>query len=98
HTRWPRDWSSDVCSSDLIAFACDAIQRVPDMRRILSHAVPRLEIQRLPPAIEYQKIAFRKIVALRDGNGAGQTYCLRAWDRAKASYDVVHQVDLPRDG
>src|SRR5207253_3825424 len=21
HTRWPRDWSSDVCSSDLLAFA-----------------------------------------------------------------------------
>src|SRR5439155_14147179 len=20
HTRWPRDWSSDVCSSDLIGF------------------------------------------------------------------------------
>src|SRR5690625_6922760 len=20
HTRWPRDWSSDVCSSDLIAY------------------------------------------------------------------------------
>src|SRR5207253_9212040 len=26
HTSWPRDWSSDVCSSDLIArhVACDA--------------------------------------------------------------------------
>src|SRR5439155_15739812 len=21
HTRWPRDWSSDVCSSDLLALA-----------------------------------------------------------------------------
>src|SRR5439155_2333774 len=21
HTRWPRDWSSDVCSSDLVALA-----------------------------------------------------------------------------
>src|SRR5207253_8081572 len=21
HTRWPRDWSSDVCSSDLLHFA-----------------------------------------------------------------------------
>src|SRR5207253_8071390 len=20
HTRWPRDWSSDVCSSDLVVF------------------------------------------------------------------------------
>src|SRR5207253_4934710 len=23
HTRWPRDWSSDVCSSDLIRLAAD---------------------------------------------------------------------------
>src|SRR5215510_15497084 len=23
HTRWPRDWSSDVCSSDLIARLTD---------------------------------------------------------------------------
>ncbi|HBS50088.1 MAG TPA: acetyl-CoA carboxylase biotin carboxylase subunit, partial [Rhodobacteraceae bacterium] len=23
HTRWPRDWSSDVCSSDLILAACE---------------------------------------------------------------------------
>src|SRR5207253_6352691 len=22
HTRWPRDWSSDVCSSDLNDFGC----------------------------------------------------------------------------
>src|SRR5207253_6376725 len=22
HTRWPRDWSSDVCSSDLYVFVC----------------------------------------------------------------------------
>src|SRR5207253_6964311 len=25
HTRWPRDWSSDVCSSDLWAFLAPAI-------------------------------------------------------------------------
>src|SRR5690625_3870075 len=24
HTRWPRDWSSDVCSSDLVAAQLDA--------------------------------------------------------------------------
>src|SRR6266508_6616719 len=27
HTRWPRDWSSDVCSSDLSAVARAALQR-----------------------------------------------------------------------
>src|SRR5690625_8019605 len=25
HTRWPRDWSSDVCSSDLVADQVDAL-------------------------------------------------------------------------
>src|SRR5207253_7691946 len=27
HTRWPRDWSSDVCSSDLESF--DASENLP---------------------------------------------------------------------
>src|SRR5690625_7356451 len=25
HTRWPRDWSSDVCSSDLASFLMDVM-------------------------------------------------------------------------
>src|SRR5690625_5376743 len=25
HTRWPRDWSSDVCSSDLLAADSDVV-------------------------------------------------------------------------
>src|SRR5690625_7154895 len=25
HTRWPRDWSSDVCSSDLLAALIDVL-------------------------------------------------------------------------
>src|SRR5690625_6956174 len=29
HTRWPRDWSSDVCSSDLIA---DGVVHLPGGR------------------------------------------------------------------
>src|SRR5207253_5866574 len=33
HTRWPRDWSSDVCSSDLTgAYAAD-FQLTPDEAR-----------------------------------------------------------------
>src|SRR5690606_40880242 len=27
HTRFSRDWSSDVCSSDLMVFLCQKIQR-----------------------------------------------------------------------
>src|SRR5947209_5639380 len=33
HTRYWRDWSSDVCSSDLAAFARDVARRVDDHRR-----------------------------------------------------------------
>src|SRR5690625_6738670 len=31
HTRWPRDWSSDVCSSDLssVAVSCAPCTRIP---------------------------------------------------------------------
>src|SRR5207253_7913061 len=28
HTRWPRDWSSDVCSSDLLSTDCFATHDV----------------------------------------------------------------------
>src|SRR5690625_6296237 len=32
HTRWPRDWSSDVCSSDLVQ------HRTPDLyRSVVAH-------------------------------------------------------------
>src|SRR5207253_6475032 len=27
HTRWPRDWSSDVCSSDLLAASAEALDK-----------------------------------------------------------------------
>src|SRR5437870_6266803 len=27
HTRWPRDWSSDVCSSDLLAIGSGVLYR-----------------------------------------------------------------------
>src|SRR5690625_3375242 len=30
HTRWPRDWSSDVCSSDLLV--CDCYDKLGDKR------------------------------------------------------------------
>src|SRR6266508_6256400 len=46
HTRWPRDWSSDVCSSDLTAQAI--------MARHSLDAVPRLKIVRdaIPDELE----------------------------------------------
>src|SRR5439155_5929334 len=41
HTRWPRDWSSDVCSSDLMFMSIDcerrrtAVARTPVMVKVL---------------------------------------------------------------
>src|SRR5215510_5082302 len=32
HTRWPRDWSSDVCSSDLRELFCQLMQDHLDLR------------------------------------------------------------------
>src|SRR5215208_7866809 len=40
HTRWPRDWSSDVCSSDLGA-------RETDLALVVIDGVPRLGNERL---------------------------------------------------
>src|SRR6266508_3236309 len=34
HTRWPRDWSSDVCSSDLPAFEASGPRDYRTDRRI----------------------------------------------------------------
>src|SRR6266508_5321589 len=49
HTRWPRDWSSDVCSSDLgtatdamppeaaaVSPSFDMLRRSPEIKRVLA--------------------------------------------------------------
>src|SRR5439155_2964324 len=42
HTRWPRDWSSDVCSSDLVrAFPTERILELA--RRMLPGSARQLE-------------------------------------------------------
>src|SRR5207253_3626497 len=44
HTRWPRDWSSDVCSSDLIASAAWAFD-TPARQSLLPMLVPLKDFQ-----------------------------------------------------
>src|SRR5439155_10876943 len=34
HTRWPRDWSSDVCSSDLERLGRPDVERGPSTRKV----------------------------------------------------------------
>src|SRR5439155_10302909 len=44
HTRWPRDWSSDVCSSDLV---CE-MDRIGG-NRVDMKSVPEFMSTRFPP-------------------------------------------------
>src|SRR5215510_4085367 len=37
HTRWPRDWSSDVCSSDLLSEVRRSLQQKAPMTLMLLH-------------------------------------------------------------
>src|SRR5690625_6781732 len=56
HTRWPRDWSSDVCSSDLLHFRDDLlfnIQRVLDRQQVLMEILDtRNYMQQIHLAVE----------------------------------------------
>src|SRR2546422_9705712 len=45
HTRCSRDWSSDVCSSDLVCFTCDVCCRFPERDSLLRPYFTREEIQ-----------------------------------------------------
>src|SRR5207253_5855451 len=64
HTRWPRDWSSDVCSSDLVPYAArypwsdmsfvvrtpgDPIRVVPLVRAELRQLDPTVPLTNLMP-------------------------------------------------
>src|SRR5437870_8162926 len=64
HTRWPRDWSSDVCSSDLVQIAhpCPGtlVRRLPrDSRRGADRRAPAARAPRRGRA--------RNTEGLRDG-------------------------------
>src|SRR5690625_6153476 len=50
HTGWPRDWSSDVCSSDLIT--CDSAEprSVQDLKR---NGIKALPAKKGPGSIEH---------------------------------------------
>src|SRR6266702_5650911 len=60
HTRWPRDWSSDVCSSDLDALA---------VRRDLVHGEPAvIQADRAHPVVRVRgEIGARHRAARRLG-------------------------------
>src|SRR5215208_7533018 len=50
HTRWPRDWSSDVCSSDLVEDGGRAaVQRVVVARRDVADIAHVRRQREVPP-------------------------------------------------
>src|SRR4051794_41626169 len=48
HTRWTGDWSSDVCSSDLIAFKCSDMAVAVENARNLTYKAARMRDNGLP--------------------------------------------------
>src|SRR5439155_16260493 len=62
HTRWPRDWSSDVCSSDLHLVA-ETVGHPESRREILFAGIPVLLRQAADPG---------KLQPSADGRPIGQ--------------------------
>src|SRR5207253_6775718 len=70
HTRWPRDWSSDVCSSDLvdqIEMRVDLLEAAGEVRVDLAHAVRRRvalqDDDPEPPAVQPAELALHLVDA-----------------------------------
>src|SRR5690625_6753699 len=53
HTRWPRDWSSDVCSSDLLWFEYDEQGRPLRPESYRSLCMASVNTHDLPPTAGY---------------------------------------------
>src|SRR5690625_5883179 len=73
HTRWPRDWSSDVCSSDLIAADGEVLTVSRDRHRDLFRAFPnsygtlgyatrlRIELEPVAPFVALHHLRFHTL-------------------------------------
>src|SRR5207253_8186219 len=82
HTRWPRDWSSDVCSSDLGARARTA-SGIPDKGRVLT-ALTRFWLERLRVPnhlLDTDPAAMGAAFAAQKDTLAGRTMLVRKTDR-----------------
>src|SRR5207253_6834274 len=76
HTRWPRDWSSDVCSSDLVdglhagrAPVAGGMERFHAGREGLPAGMERLPagVERLPAGMELSPAGVEGVHACRGG-------------------------------
>src|SRR6266508_6009618 len=86
HTRWPRDWSSDVCSSDL---------RLTEIREVVAMGADEVDIVLNRSAFlagRYRQ-AFEEIVASKEACGpAHLKVILEAGELA--SYDQIRRASV----
>src|SRR6266508_1027038 len=61
HTRWPRDWSSDVCSSDLIAGTERLERLIRDLGVERGAPVTEGSLESLLQQIAYETGAARRV-------------------------------------
>src|SRR5207253_4188170 len=89
HTRWPRDWSSDVCSSDLLRAALRSAPERVDARAALGLAL--YNMGDLDGAVEELRAALRQnpdAVAPRL-TLASTLIARREWEAARFELEAV---------
>src|SRR2546429_4206393 len=85
HTRCSRDWSSDVCSSDLVT--ANAQSQVPAGARFLVELRDKLDAQRVKVGKKFEARAIEPIVAA-DGNS------IPAWTKLKGQVSYVRDNQM----
>src|SRR5690606_41021973 len=90
HTRFSRDWSSDVCSSDLLATELEAAEAAspPDATKVagLKALIQQTDAEytRVQKAVS-ESPAFRTAIAATIGNQIGRASCrgrVQTWEGA----------------
>src|SRR5690625_8025240 len=97
-TRWPRDWSSDVCSSDLESVHArladrfvELLETIPEgtdqafqfVRGFIRHATTPQQLERLSSWVQIGRASCRESVRQRGGAVVGQDKCLHAAGTAR---------------
>src|SRR5690625_3114146 len=77
HTRWPRDWSSDVCSSDLVQPQVSALMPERFSSRGLNAQVEQYLSPALKPIKVLQQMNDPRGIYARFMECAAPSHCLR---------------------
>src|SRR6266508_697253 len=95
HTRWPRDWSSDVCSSDL--FHSDEIKDANQQHR--SDDRERLGFRRLDNRVRILQLRGSQLRADTSAEPGQHTApSARADQREETEFPKIHPDDSRRNG